>query len=89
MKDADDWDFILNADALFYSLALGIGARADMNLADCHEGLWTSFEQGQFKLKPGDGDVPGRQRSRPPRYIRTSRWPITGIACAAICRRAS
>jgi hypothetical protein len=28
-------------------------------LADCHEELWTSFEQGQFKLKPGDGDSVG------------------------------
>ena len=33
MKDANDWDLVLNTvEALFYSLALGIGVRADMSL---------------------------------------------------------
>jgi thiamine pyrophosphokinase len=57
MKDAADWEFVLNTvDKLFYHLALGIGGRMDMTLADVHEALWSSFEQGQFKLKPGDDD---------------------------------
>ena len=57
MEDADAWDFILaTVEALFCSIADGIASRADISLADCHEELWTSFEQGHFKLKPGDGD---------------------------------
>jgi hypothetical protein len=57
MKDAADWDYLINyTDALFYRLAVGIACRANMSLEDAHEELWSSFEQGHFKLKPGDGD---------------------------------
>ena len=60
MKDADDWDFILNTvDALFYRVANGIVSRADISLADAHEELWTTFEQGCFKLRCGDDDSVG------------------------------
>jgi hypothetical protein len=60
MKDADDWDFIFNyTDALFYRLAVGITSRADMSLADCHEALWTAFENGCFRLRDGDEDSVG------------------------------
>ena len=59
MKDIEDWNFILNTvDALFYRLSNG-ACRADMILVDCHEELWTSFEQGHVKLKPGDDDSVG------------------------------
>ena len=57
MKDAEDWNFILDTvDALFYRIAVGVACRSDMSLADCHEGLWTSFEQGCFRLRCGDDD---------------------------------
>lgn len=40
MKDAEDWDFILNyTDALFYRLAVGITGRADISLADTRGSL--------------------------------------------------
>ena len=59
-KDADDWDFIFNyTDALFYRLAVGITSRADMSLADCHEELWTAFENSCFRLRDGDDDGVG------------------------------
>jgi hypothetical protein len=52
MKDADDWDFILNTvDALFYRLSNGIASPTGLSLVDSHEGLWASFAQGCFKLR--------------------------------------
>jgi hypothetical protein len=55
MKDADDWDFILDTvEALFY--AVGITSRADMSLADAHEEAWGQFEQGCFRLWCGGDD---------------------------------
>ena len=43
MKDADDWDFILNTvDALFYGLSNGIASRTSLSLVDSHEGLWAN-----------------------------------------------
>jgi hypothetical protein len=37
MKDADDWDYILNTvDALFYDLSKGIVSRTGLSLVDAH-----------------------------------------------------
>jgi hypothetical protein len=58
MKDADDWEFILDTvDALFYGLANGIASRENISLVDSHEGLWESFEQGFFRLVGTDDGV--------------------------------
>ena len=60
MKDTDDWDYVLDTiDALFYHLAVGIGVRADMSLADAHEEAWVLFENGYFRLRCGDDDSVG------------------------------
>ena len=49
MKDCADWEFILNfTDALFYRIAIGIGVRADMSLADCHEEYGHRSSRGVF-----------------------------------------
>ena len=62
MKDADNWDFILNTvETMFISLADGIAGRADMSSEDAHEGLWESFEQGCFRLRCGDDDSVGHR----------------------------
>lgn len=38
--DLDDWAYVLNTvEALFYRLALGVGVRTNISLADCHEQL--------------------------------------------------
>ena len=51
MKDADDWNIILETvDALFCSLADGIARRAGLTEEVAHEEAWTLFEQGYFKL---------------------------------------
>ena len=51
MKDADDWNIILETvDTLFCSLADGIARRAHMTEEAAHEEAWTLFEQGYFKL---------------------------------------
>ena len=51
MKDADDWNIILETvDALFCSLADGIARRAHMTEEAAHEEAWVLFEQGYFKL---------------------------------------
>ena len=51
MKDADDWNTILETvDALFCSLADGIARRTGMTEKAAHEEAWTLFEQGYFKL---------------------------------------
>ena len=47
MKDADDWNIILETvDALFCSLADGIARRAGMTEEEAHEEAWSWFEQG-------------------------------------------
>ena len=47
MKDADDWNTILETvDALFCSIA----RRAGMTEEAAHQEAWTLFEQGYFKL---------------------------------------
>ena len=51
MKDADDWNIILETvDALFCSLADGIARRAGMTEEAAHEEAWTLFERGYFRL---------------------------------------
>ena len=51
MKDADDWNIILETvDALFCSLADGIARRAGMTEEAAHEEAWILFEQGYFRL---------------------------------------
>ena len=51
MKDADDWNIILETvDALFCSLADGIARRAHMTEEAAHEEAWVLFEQGYFRL---------------------------------------
>ena len=57
MKDIEDWNFIFNTvDALFYRLPNGVIHPTGLNLIDAHEEAWALFEQGHFKLKPGDDD---------------------------------
>jgi hypothetical protein len=51
------WAYVLDTvDALFYRLAVGIISRSGLSLADCHEELWTAFENGCFRLRDGDDD---------------------------------
>jgi hypothetical protein len=58
MKDADDWDYILNyTDALFYCLSNGIASRTGLSLEDAHEETWVLFEQGCFKLVGTDDSI--------------------------------
>ena len=60
MKDTDDWNCVLDTvEALFYRLAVGIGVRADMSLADAHEEMWALFERGGFRLRDDDDDSVG------------------------------
>jgi hypothetical protein len=58
--DASDWNVILKTvDTLFYRLSNRIADRTGLSLVDAHEGLWTSFEKGHFRLKPGDDNDVG------------------------------